>query len=80
MDEPLNELLNSGSIGIDKDRFLVDQTTLISAMKRTDRIFLLRILSKVEKVSFDELLDQSLECDSQHIIQIMNDAEKFVKH
>lgn len=79
MSHELENLLNSDSVGIDKDRFLVDQIALIAAMQRTNRILLLRLLSDAEKTEIDVLLDEAITYDKRHLNQIMNDSDKFVR-
>lgn len=78
MDEPLKNLLSENVIGVDGNRFLLDQTTLIAAMQRTDRVMMLRILSKIENRPLESLINESGELDKKHLIQIVSDAEKFV--
>lgn len=76
----LDMLLNSGVLGIDGNSFVIEQTTLISAMQKTDRVFLLRILEKVDKKSkFLDLLDESLEFDRKHLLQLAESSTKFIK-
>lgn len=78
MDEPLKNLLSENVLGVDCNRFVLDQTTLIAAMQRTDRVLMLRILSKIENRPLESLIEESGELDKKHLIQIVSDAEKFV--
>jgi len=77
MDNALSFLLGSGAIGIDAKRFILDQTSINSAMLQTNRILLCRILSKLEKVSPDQLLEESSVMDELNLVALIDGAEKF---
>ncbi len=78
--EALDALMNSGIIGIEGKSFILEQTVLMSAMQKTDRVFLLRILDRLHIGSkFNELLDESIELDKKHLLQIAETATKFTK-
>lgn len=78
----IDSLLNSGLIGIDGDEFVIEEIALISAMQKTDRVILLRILANQEKGMFnrnifEKLLDESIEMDKVHLAQVMESATKY---
>lgn len=78
--DALDVLLSSGVLGIYGKQFVLQQTTLISAMQKTDRVFLLRILDRLHIGSkFEELLDESIELDKKHLLQIVESASKYIK-
>ena len=77
--EELQHLIDAGLIGIDSGNFVVDQSALLSAMEKTDRLLLLRILAKVEKVDITTLLNESIDLDTKHLSDLLDSLPKYTK-
>lgn len=75
----LNAMLNSGVIGIDGDSFVFNQTAILSAMSKTDRQLLVRILAKVSKLDAGQLLQESIQSDIQYLTELMESTSKVTK-
>lgn len=74
----LDNLLQSGLIGINSGQFILNQTAILSAMAKTDRELLVRILAKVDKLDAGQLLQQTIDQDMRNLTEIMNISEKVV--
>lgn len=78
--EYLDKLLSSGVVGIDGDQFVFNQTAILSAMAKTDRQLLIRILAKVTRWSNEEkLMQESIKSDIEHLTELMESTSKVVK-
>lgn len=75
----MDDLLSDEVLGIDAHQFIIDHVAELSAKSTTDRLLLIRILSKIENVSTSSLLDETFKMDAENLERLLNDQPKFIK-
>jgi hypothetical protein len=74
----MDNVLESGLFGIDRDRTLVEKALINHAVNQTNRVLLLRILSKIEGSSMIDILNESSEMDKSNLLKQVDEIPKFV--
>jgi hypothetical protein len=75
----MDNLLDSQLFGIDKDSTLIEKALINHAVNQTNRMILLRMLSKVENVCIDALIEEFSKMDVQNLETELNRIDKYVK-
>lgn len=74
----MENVLESGLFGIDRDRTLVEKALINHAVNQTNRVLLLRILSAIDGSSMIDLLNESFEMDQKNLAVQVDELPKFV--
>ena len=74
----MENVLESGLFGIDRDRTLVEKALINHAVNQTNRVLLLRILSRFDGSSMIDLLNESSEMDKSNLLKQVDEIPKFV--
>ena len=74
----MENVLESGLFGVDRDRTLLEKALINHAVNQTNRVILLKILSTVEGSSMTDLLNDSFEMDKKHLSAQVDELPKFV--
>jgi hypothetical protein len=73
----MDNVLESGLFGVDRDRTLLEKAIINHAVNQTNRV-ILKILSTVEGSSMTDLLNDSFEMDKKHLSAQVDELPKFV--
>ena len=74
----MKNVLESRLFGIDRDSTLIEKALLNQAVNQTNRVLLLRILAKVEKIDIEKLAKESVEMDVDNLNKQVDEMQKFV--
>ena len=74
----MENVLESGLFGIDRDRTLVEKALINHAVNQTNRVLILRILSKIDGSSIIDLLNESYEMDKSNLLTQVDEIPKYV--
>ena len=76
----MDNVLESGLFGVDRDRTLVEKALINHAVNQTNRVLLLRILSRFDGSSMIDLLNESSEMDKSNLLKQVDEIPKFVMY
>lgn len=74
----MENVLESGLFGVDRDRTLVEKALINHAVNQTNRVLLLRILSKVDRCSIVDLMNEASEMDQKNLSRQVDELPKYV--
>lgn len=73
----VSELLDSGLFGIDRDSTLLEKSLINQAVNQTNRVLLIRILSRLEGCSNTDLLNECSSMDTDNLKRELERMQKF---
>lgn len=74
----MQNVLETGLFGVDRDRTLVEKCLINHAVNQTNRVLLLRILSRLEGCSLIDLMNESSKMDADYLSKQVDELEKYV--
>lgn len=74
----MENVLESGLFGVDRDRTLLEKALINHAVNQTNRVLLLKILSSIDGSSMIDLLNESFEMDKKNLSVQVDELPKFV--
>lgn len=74
----MQSILDTGLFGVDRDRTLLEKSLINEAVNQTNRVLLLRILSRIEGCSMIDLMNEASEMDKNHLSKQVDALEKYV--
>ena len=74
----MDNVLESGLFGVDRDRTLLEKALINHAINQTNRVLLLKILSAIQGTSFADLANESHQMDMDYLSKQMDELQKYV--